>query len=311
MGVPLVSIAICTYNGEKHLIEQLESIVNQTYSNLQIIAADDLSTDSTVEILRSYQDKYSFFTHYQNQRNLGYVKNFENVISKCKGEYIALSDQDDIWDLDKIEKQVKNIGNHSLIYHDSSFIDEKGNSLSKKLSEVYTQYQGNEPFPFLLFNCVAGHSILFSNQLVKDIIPFNEAYFHDRWIANIASERGGIKLIPSPLVRYRQHSTSITDSLNMKTDQDRPDLLFSLPALNWIKMCSEKSLRHKLYYKNILACFNEKGEITNSFKLFFLLLNKIYLIFFTVKKSKFSKLNYLRKICFSSNHSIQSSNEKI
>ncbi|MCZ4243492.1 glycosyltransferase family 2 protein [Pedobacter punctiformis] len=309
MNNPLVSIAICTYNGEKHLIEQLESIVNQTYKNLQIIAVDDLSTDSTIEILKSYQNKYPFFTYYQNSGNLGYVKNFETAISKCTGDYIALSDQDDIWNLDKIEKQIKGIGSHGLIYHDSSFIDENGNLLSRKLSDVYTPYHGNKPHPFLFFNCVAGHSILFNKRLVKDILPFNKEYFHDRWIANIASERGGIKLIPESLVQYRQHHLSITDALGMKVEENQQDLFFSKTAITWIKICSEKSVKNQTYFNKILACFNDQGMIINKFKLFFLLLSHVFLIFYTVKKSKFSKLNYLRKICFSPKHSIKPSSD--
>ena len=196
----LVSIAVCTYNGERFLREQLDSLVQQTYSNIEIIVVDDCSTDSTIEILKEYAAIYPFLTYLRNERNLGYVKNFEKVIGMCSGEYIALSDQDDIWELDKIELQAAQIGDYAVIYHDSICVDEQGNSLQKKLSDICRLYEGHLPHPFLFFNCVSGHSILFHKRILPDIIPFDVRYFHDRWIAFIASERGGIKLLPKALV---------------------------------------------------------------------------------------------------------------
>src|SRR5688500_10348209 len=96
-NIPLVSIALCVYNGEKFLREQLDSLVNQSYPNIEIIASDDRSTDASLLILQEYADRYPYFKFGQNEQNLGYVKNFEKVISLCSGDLIALSDQDDIW----------------------------------------------------------------------------------------------------------------------------------------------------------------------------------------------------------------------
>ena len=108
-NIPLVSIALCIYNGERFLKEQLETLVNQTYKNIEIVAVDDCSTDSSVLILETYKAKYPFINIHRNARNLGYVKNFEKAISLCKGDFIALSDQDDIWDPDKIKLQAAQI----------------------------------------------------------------------------------------------------------------------------------------------------------------------------------------------------------
>lgn len=299
----LVSIAVCTYNGEKHLTEQLESLVKQTYRYKEIIVVDDCSTDKTLDILKAYQDQYPFFRYFQNESNLGYVKNFEKVIGLCAGDYIALSDQDDIWDLRKIEEQINHIGNHALIYHDSACIDESGKPLSKKLSDVYTLYEGNMPYPFMFYNCISGHSILFNKKIVPDLIPFDKDYFHDRWIALIASERGGIKLLHQPLVKYRQHISSTTDLLRIRnTPENDPGKFFNAQALHWISKCKNKSVAHKDYFNAFLSCFSSQQEIINRAKLFFLLFSKRDLIFFTIKKSKISRINYLRKICFSPKH---------
>ena len=133
---PLVSIALCTYNGEAYLREQLDSIANQSYSPLELIAVDDSSSDNTLEILKEYAAIYPFIKIFVNPENLGYIRNFEKALQLCSGDFIALSDQDDIWDHKKIEKQVNSIGNNLLVYHDSEFVDQNGNSLNRKMSDI-------------------------------------------------------------------------------------------------------------------------------------------------------------------------------
>src|ERR1700743_1857825 len=105
----LVSIALCTYNGAAYIEEQLDTLVNQSYPNCEIIVVDDCSKDNTVKILSEYADKYPQVRIHINEKNLGYTRNFEKAIRLCKGEYIALCDQDDIWDPQKIEMQVNGI----------------------------------------------------------------------------------------------------------------------------------------------------------------------------------------------------------
>ena len=95
---PLVSIAICTYNGERFLKKQIDSLLNQGYSNIEIIAVDDRSTDRTWDMLQEYAQKDKRVQTYQNEKNLGYARNFEKAITLCKGDFIALADQDDIWE---------------------------------------------------------------------------------------------------------------------------------------------------------------------------------------------------------------------
>ena len=97
----LVSIAMATYNGEKYLKEQLDSIYAQTYKDIEVIVCDDCSSDKTVEILDEYKEKYGL-KYYINEKNLGFKKNFEKAISLCSGDFIALADQDDIWIENKI-----------------------------------------------------------------------------------------------------------------------------------------------------------------------------------------------------------------
>jgi Glycosyltransferases involved in cell wall biogenesis len=92
------SVALCTFNGEKFLRQQIDSILNQSMKVDEIVVCDDRSKDATIDILNGYQKKYpSVFKIYQNESNLGSVKNFERAVSLCSNEIIFLSDQDDFW----------------------------------------------------------------------------------------------------------------------------------------------------------------------------------------------------------------------
>src|SRR4051812_37947903 len=125
MDCPLVSIIMCTYNGERFLEEQINSVVNQTYSRLEIIIADDNSTDNTRSVLRKYEGISNVKIFYNGQ-NLGFIKNFEQTVTKASGDYLAFCDQDDNWLPNKIERLTAAIANHSLIYSNSLLIDEQG-----------------------------------------------------------------------------------------------------------------------------------------------------------------------------------------
>jgi len=98
----LASIAMCTYNGEKYLREQLDSLVAQDYPNLEIVIVDDCSTDSTPQLLEEYAGQHPNFTIHQNEQNMGFRRNFEKALKLCSGEIISLCDQDDIWFPNKI-----------------------------------------------------------------------------------------------------------------------------------------------------------------------------------------------------------------
>ncbi|TQV61723.1 MAG: glycosyltransferase [Sulfurovum sp.] len=117
-----ISICLATYNGEKYLKEQLDSLLNQTLTPYEVIIQDDCSTDNTVEIAKQYTDKLNLKI-YVNEVNLGFTKNFESVLQKATGDLIAPCDQDDIWKPDKLEKLSGLIGKHSLIYANSLLVN--------------------------------------------------------------------------------------------------------------------------------------------------------------------------------------------
>lgn len=123
----MISIAMATYNGEKYLREQLDSILAQTVQDFELIVCDDCSTDLTMQILNEYAERDSRIKVFENEENLGFKKNFEKVIGLCSGNYIALSDQDDIWLPEHLEVLYKNIGEKSTSWGNSLLIDSNGN----------------------------------------------------------------------------------------------------------------------------------------------------------------------------------------
>jgi glycosyltransferase involved in cell wall biosynthesis len=297
---PLVSIALCTYNGERFLREQLDSIINQSYPNIEIIAVDDCSSDKTVEILREYAEKHLFIKVFSNTENLGYIKNFEKAMRLCNGPLIALSDQDDIWSSEKIERQVQAIGNNVLIYHDSEFIDQKGKSLNKYMSDVMNLYRGDEPEVFLFFNCISGHSVLLKKELLEKMLPFPDAYFHDWWMGYVATNAGSIDYLSEALVKYRQHENTDTNILKrerVKREKTaiKPSELYKR-KVQWLKSCAEypfnknPKLIQKIYEEIIK---NDNTYISTGLaKLIYI--NRS-LLFRINKKSNFSKLNFILK----------------
>lgn len=296
----LVSIALCTYNGEAYLKQQLDSIVNQSYPEIELIAVDDCSSDDTINILKEYSAKYSFIKLFINPENLGYIKNFEKALSLCNGDYIALSDQDDIWNLKKIEKQVKAIGNNLLIYHDSEFVDQNGQSLNLYMSDIMNLYRGNQPETFLFFNCISGHSVLMKKELRDELLPFPDAYFHDWWMGYVGTNLGSIDFIQESLVKYRQHHKADTNILKRKRDNTtRNPVTASMKfeqKLLWIKSCvNYPKNKNPEFIKKLYAEFIKNKDEYISFGLLKLIYRNRDLLFIINKKNVFSKLNFVLK----------------
>lgn len=304
---PLVSIALGTYNGERFLKEQMDSLINQSYSNIEIIISDDNSTDSTLKILNNYITKYDFIKVLHSTTNYGFVKNFEKAISNCSGEYICLCDQDDIWHLSKIHRLINRIGSSNLIYHNSNFVDEGGEVIgSETMATKYSMYSGQSPLPFLLSNCISGHSMMFKRSLLPHILPFDRDFYHDWWIAYVAlnfEER--VDYIDEVLVSYRQHNHSITDNFKIKEENKTTSGKNRISVnLSWLKKCCEyKDNKNPIIIEKTYNLFKDMSAGKGRLKLFVFLLKHYDFIFYKKRPNKglISKINYIRKLCFEPN----------
>lgn len=224
-----INILMATYNGRKYLREQIDSILNQTYSDFRLFISDDASTDSTVKILEEYEKKDKRVEIYCHEKNMGVVSNFEFLINKVRSEYFMFADQDDVWKPDKIEKSLKKLEEtgSDLVYTDLEVVDNKLNKLESsfwKQKGFYEKITKNNNFESLyLNNYINGCTMLCKSSYINDFLPLpkNSKYvIHDYWIALVVSQNGKMAYIEEPTIKYRQHgnnqvgSSRKSDTLN-------------------------------------------------------------------------------------------------
>ncbi|MDR2291929.1 MAG: glycosyltransferase [Prevotellaceae bacterium] len=212
-AIKTVSIVMCTYNGAPYLRQQLDTIVNQTYPLLEIIIQDDCSTDSTMEILHEYAEKYAAIRIYQNDERKEHVLNFFSATSRAVGEYIAFADQDDIWKLDKIEKLVECIGNNwmavcfSIPFHNETEIKEEPD-----LSKLQPPNLALERQLYVAI-AAAGHAMLI-NRILLEKVP--QKFFqskqrgHDVLLHIVAASYNKVVFCKNTATYFRRHPNSFT-----------------------------------------------------------------------------------------------------
>lgn len=206
---PLVSVALCTYNGAAYLREQLDTILTQSYSNLEFIIVDDGSTDETVHILKEYATRDSRIQLYENDTNLGFNANFQKAISLCSGEWIAIADQDDIWHRQKLEIMMRSWNQQAVLIHCSSKKFTDAASIAGQQQPAVRSFNGNNIQQLAAKNTVEGHNLLFHHSLKQKAIPFPEKLFYDWWLGAVATVNGGVQWIEQVLVwrRIHEHNT--------------------------------------------------------------------------------------------------------
>lgn len=202
---PLISIALCTYNGALYLREQLDSLLAQREVGIEIVAVDDGSHDQSRGILHDYATADPRFRCFANDRNLGPTASFEYAMSLCRGDFIAPCDQDDIWHPDKLARLLAVIGACDLAYCDSALVDERGRTLHRRVSGTRTMLSGTAPGRFLFANSVSGHASLLRRALFEHARPFPDGVYHDWWLALCAAGGNGIRYLDEPLVLFRRH----------------------------------------------------------------------------------------------------------
>lgn len=204
-STPLISVAMCTYNGARYLEAQLDSILNQSYPNLEIVVVDDASSDGTVELLRTYAQRDARIKLQVNESNLGFVGNFRKALSLCGGDYIALADQDDVWLPQKIDTLYREIEDAWLIYSRVGVIDDQGRALTSIFPKTH-RLQGQCALSLLLGNCVTGHASFLRRELLDLAMPALAAMpYHDQWLAIVAASQGKLKASEAQLSLYRRH----------------------------------------------------------------------------------------------------------
>lgn len=277
-----IDILMATYNGEKYIREQIDSILSQTYSNFNLIISDDASSDNILNILDEYENKDERVKVFKQNQNVGVISNFEFLLNKVENEFFMFADQDDIWEEDKIEKSINELKNEDvdLVYTDLKVVDENLNEISNSYWKVKNfekkVYKYNNFESLYLNNYITGCTILCKSKWIKEILPLPKStkyVIHDYWLSLIVSMNGKIKYIAEPTIKYRQHKQN---SIGSKRKSDEINDFDKIRKM-FIKVKKE----HFEVFINNNEKFNEKYKKLNekSLKYFEMLENKKYINF--------------------------------
>ena len=204
---PLISIVMATYNGEKYLREQVDSLLAQSYPSLEFVFVDDASSDETLAILQEYVSRDPRIRLIANPINQGLLATFETGIRAAKGEMIALSDQDDVWMPEKISLLASAIGSHSLIYADSALTNAAG-TVTGKFSDRNHLCHYPTALHYVFGTKAMGHAMLFKREIIDIALPFPDYVGHDYILGFAGAALNGVAYFPQTLVNYRQHSSN-------------------------------------------------------------------------------------------------------
>ena len=206
----MISVCMATYNGEKYIKEQLESILIQLGAEDEIIISDDGSTDNTISVVNSMNDKRIklFYNHGKH----GFTRNFENALRYAKGDYIFLSDQDDIWLDNKVYTVTKALEKCDLVIHDCKTV----NNAFETLQESRFDYFSIKPgfIRHLIKSRYLGCCMAFNRNVLNAVLPFpadETLVEHDIWIAAVGWLYFKTFLLNQPLILYRRHGNNVSD----------------------------------------------------------------------------------------------------
>lgn len=205
----MISVCMPTYNGEKYIKEQLDSILSQISVDDEVIISDDSSTDKTLEIIKSYND--SRLKVLENNHFKSPIYNLENALKQAKGDYIFLADQDDVWYPNKVEKLLLCLTDYNCVVSDATVVNSDMTVIHESFMEINHSRKGfvNN----LIKNGFLGCCMAFSSSLLKIVLPFPKNIpMHDSWIGLNATLKGKVLFLDEPLIYYRRHESNASCS---------------------------------------------------------------------------------------------------
>lgn len=237
----IIDIIMATYNGEKYIRQQLDSLFDQDFRNWRLVVRDDGSTDETIAVLCEYKKRYpKQVTLIEDARhNLGVIGNFSTLLEHATGDYIMFCDQDDIWKPDKVAKtyrkmleiEQKSPGKPALVFTDLELVDAQG----KIIADSMWKYQKVDPglckdiYYLSVLNPVTGCTVMVNKKAIEVSLPIPEqACMHDWWFALNVVQKGEIGFLDSATICYRQHEMNVTATR-------RVSLLFFIGKITGLK----------------------------------------------------------------------------
>lgn len=206
----MISVCLATYNGEKYIEEQLMSILAQLSAEDEIIVSDDGSTDSTLDIVKGFNDPR--IKIFRNENINGYGYNFQNALDKANGDFVFLSDQDDVWCENKVAYCMEYLREYDFVVHDARVVNEHLKDINNSYFKLRRVKSG---FIFGLFKIgYLGCCMAFTREVLEYASPMpikDKVITHDSWLTLIAELQFKIKLINNPLILYRRHGENTSN----------------------------------------------------------------------------------------------------
>jgi glycosyltransferase involved in cell wall biosynthesis len=224
MSEPSISIAMCTYNGEKYVREQLDSFVEQQRRPDELIVCDDASTDRTADIIRSFAAEAPFHVRVVvHPRNIGRMQNFSHAVSLCTRDIIFLSDQDDVWHVDKIAKMSGRLWSNPAgggVFCDATITDADLKPIGRSFFEhfgvdqkVQERVRSDDAFALLVRSppVVQGAALAFRASLRPLLLPISPEWGQDSWIAALLTTNSELLPLNEQLLKYRRHGDNVNE----------------------------------------------------------------------------------------------------
>lgn len=244
----MISVCIATYNGEKYIREQVESILPQLHDGDEIVISDDHSTDNTLQVIASMASPLIHV--YQNNGEKGYTPNFENALRHAKGDYIFLSDQDDVWASNKVKVCMEQMKKYSLVVSDADVTDADGNLTHDSYFKL-RRSKGGLLQALIRFSFL-GCCLCFRREVLDKALPFpsdHKKCTHDNWLCLVGMLFYKSVVIEDKLIHYRRHGNNTSMGGTVKTTtlwfklQYRMYLIWNLLLRGFSQNSSTRSLK--------------------------------------------------------------------
>ena len=262
----MLSVALCTFNGEKYIEEQLNSILNQTKKVDEIVICDDCSNDKTFSILNKFKERYpDIITCFKNESNLKSNKNFEKAMSLCNGDYIFFSDQDDIWEENKVKSIMQVFDNNFKlegVFSNATLINADGEKCAEDslwdnvmfIEEILKKPVDLYQYISEVRNMVTGGTLCIKSSTRSFLLPFpsQKDIFHDEWIALNLAFRKTLGYTTDKLISYRVHSSQQIGVMKTSKKKENLEVIKCIVKINNTKKYKILYQIYKSYFRNYI-----------------------------------------------------------
>ena len=218
------SVCMATYNGEKFIAAQIESILLQIGQNDELVIADDGSTDQTIAIIKTFCDPR--IKLYQDQTFRDPIKNFQHALKKSSGKFIFLSDQDDVWMEGKYTRMLAQLKHHDLVVSDSLIVNDELETLHSSFFDYFGSGKGILKNMFK--SSYYGSCMAFNRKVLEAALPFPDTteIGHDLWLGLVAELKFSVLFFKEPLLKYRRHEAVFTSQRVGKSSRSLRQMLY-------------------------------------------------------------------------------------